>query len=89
MIFDMISFPSSSVAKKYACNAEDLGSIPGSQRSPGEGNSYPILCLEEPMGREAWWVIDHGSQGLKHFHFFSLGVRGVSLKFVPLRNKLV
>ena len=56
MIFDMISFPSSSVAKKYACNAEDLGSIPGSQRSPGEGNGNPLQysCLENSMDRGTW-----------------------------------
>ena len=36
----------------------DLGSIPGSRRSPGEGNDYPLQysCLENPMGRGAWWA---------------------------------
>ena len=36
------SFPGGSEAKEYACNAEDLGSIPGSGRSPGEGNGYTL-----------------------------------------------
>ena len=38
-----------------ACNAGDLGSIPGSGRSPGEGNNNPLKysCLENPMDREA------------------------------------
>ena len=37
-------FPGGSVGKESACNAGNLGSIPGSGRSPGEGNSYPLQC---------------------------------------------
>ena len=39
----------------------DMGSIPGSGRSPGEGNSNPLwyFCLENPMDRKAWWAIVH------------------------------
>ena len=39
----------------------DIGSIPGSGRSPGEGNGNPLQhsYLENPMDREAWWVIAH------------------------------
>ena len=49
-------FPGSSVSKESACNAEDLGSIPGSGRSPGEGNGNPLQysCLKNPMDRGAW-----------------------------------
>ena len=45
-----------------ACNVEDLGSIPGSGRSPGEGNGNPLQysCLENPMDRGAWWATVHG-----------------------------
>ena len=45
-----------------ARNAEDLGSIPGSGRSPGEGNGNPLqyLCLENPMDGGDWWAIVHG-----------------------------
>ena len=45
------------MAKASACNAGDLGSIPGSWRSPGEGNGNPLQysCLENPMDRGAWW----------------------------------
>ena len=53
------SFPGSSpVGKESAYNAGDLGSIPGSGRSPGEGNGNPLQysCLENPMDREAWQV---------------------------------
>ena len=37
-----LGFPGSSAGKKSACNAGDLGSIPGLGRSPGEGNGYPL-----------------------------------------------
>ena len=42
--------------KASASNAGDPGSIPGSGRSPGEGNGNPLQysCLENPMVREAW-----------------------------------
>ena len=37
-----MGFPHSSVGKESACNAGDLGSIPGSGKSPGEGIGYPL-----------------------------------------------
>ena len=45
-----------------ACNAEDLGPIPGSGRSPREGNGNPLQysCLGNPMDGEAWWATVHG-----------------------------
>ena len=48
--------------KASACNAGDLGSIPGSGRSPGEGNGNPLQysCLESPMDGGAWWATVHG-----------------------------
>ena len=55
-------FPGGSEVKASARNAGDLGSIPGSGRSPGEGNGNPLQysCLENPMDREAWWATVHG-----------------------------
>ena len=55
-------FPGGSEVKASACNAGDLGSIPGSGRSPGEGNGNPLQysCLENPMDGGAWWSTDHG-----------------------------
>ena len=49
-------FPGGSEGKASAYNAGDLGSIPRSGRSPGEGNGTPLQysCLENPMDREAW-----------------------------------
>ena len=54
-------FPDGSDGKESACNARDLGSIPGSGRSPGEGNSYPLhySCLDNSVDREAWWLQSH------------------------------
>ena len=47
--------PCISDGKESACNAGDLGSIYGSERSPGEGNGNPLQysCLENPMDRGA------------------------------------
>ena len=57
-----LGFPHSSVDKESACNAGDLGSIPGLGSSPGEGNGNPLQypCLEDPMDRGAWWATAHG-----------------------------
>ena len=57
-------FPGGSDGKESACNAGDLGSIPGSGRSPGEGNGYPLQysCLERSLDRGAWWAQAIGLQ---------------------------
>ena len=57
-----MGFPGGSDDKESTCNAGDLGSIPGSERSPGEGNGSPFLyfCLENPVDREAWQTTIHG-----------------------------
>ena len=46
--------------KESACNV-DVDSIPGSGRSPGEGNGNPLQysCLGNPMDRRAWWATFH------------------------------
>ena len=48
--------------KESACNAGDQGSVPGSGRSPGEGNGNPLQysCLENSMDRGAWQATVHG-----------------------------
>ena len=55
-------FSGDSEVKASACNVGDLGSIPESGRSPGEGNGNPLQysCLENPMDRGAWWAPVHG-----------------------------
>ena len=49
-------------AKNPPANAEDTGSVPGLERSPGEGNGYPLQYsrLENPMDRGSWWATVHG-----------------------------
>ena len=59
------------MVKKPPANAgdvRDMGSIPGSGRSPGKGNGNTLQysCLEDPMDRGAWWVIVHGAQRMGH-----------------------
>ena len=55
-------FPGASVVKNLPANAGDTGLIPGSERSPGEGNGDPLQCscLENPTDRGAWWAAVHG-----------------------------
>ena len=77
-----ILFNSYSDGKASACSAGDRGSIPGSGRSPGEGNGNPLQhsCLENPMDGGAWKATVHGvtksrtrlSDFTFHFLFFIL-----------------
>ena len=57
-----VGFPGSLAGKESACNAGDLGSIPGLGRPPGEGNGYPLQYsgLENSMDRGAWQATVHG-----------------------------
>ena len=57
-----MGFPCSLVGKESACNAGDLGLIPGLGRLPGEGNGNPLQysCLENLMDRGAWQATVHG-----------------------------
>ena len=69
-ISSLVGFPCGSVGKESACNEEDLGSIPGLGRSPGEGKGYPLQYsgLENSMD-----CIVHGVRmsqtRLSNFHF--------------------
>ena len=55
-------FPGGSDGKEFTCNVGDVGLIPGSGRSPREGNGYPLQysCLENAIDREAWQGTVHG-----------------------------
>ena len=55
-------FPGGSDSKASAYDVGDPGSIPGSGRSPGEGNGNPLLCscLENPRDGGAWWDAVYG-----------------------------
>ena len=66
-----MGFPGSSAGKESACNSGDSGSIPGSGRSPAEGNGYPLhysglqnphcqrnLAGYSPWGHKEWYMIE-------------------------------
>ena len=55
-------FSGGSLVKNLPANAGGVVSIPGSGRSPGEGNGNPLQysCLRNPMDRGAWWATVHG-----------------------------
>ena len=57
-----MGFPGGSDSKASACSVEDLGSIPGSERFPEEGNGSPLQysSLGNPMDGGAWWAPVHG-----------------------------
>ena len=57
-----MGFPGGSVVKNPPASAEDVGSIPGSGKSPeeGNGNSVQYSCLGNPIDRGAWWTTVHG-----------------------------
>ena len=67
-------FSGGSAGKESACNAGDLGLIPGLGRSPGEGNSYPLQYsgLENFMDCKVHEVVK-SQTGLNDFHFTDAG----------------
>ena len=60
--FKSLDLTGGSEGKESACNAGDPGSIPGSGRSPGEGNSSPLqyFCMKNSMDRGTRWLTVHG-----------------------------
>ena len=56
-----LCFPGGSVAQNPHANAGDVGSIPRSERFPGEGNCNPLQysCLGNSMDRGTWWAISN------------------------------
>ena len=64
----VLGFPHNSVGKSSACKAGDPDSIPGSRKSPGEGNGKPpqYSCLENPMDRGTWQATVHGITRVRH-----------------------
>ena len=66
----LLGFPDISVGEESACNVRDLGSIPGSGRSTGEGNRYPLQLsgLENSMDCMVCEVTNSQTR-LSDFHF--------------------
>ena len=60
--FNPGDLPGGSDGKESAYNVGDPGAIPGSGRSPTEGNGNPLKysCLENPMDRGTWWATIRG-----------------------------
>ena len=58
----ILDLPGRSVVKNPPANSEDMGSIPGLGRSPGERNGNPLQysCLWNSMDRRTWWTQVHG-----------------------------
>ena len=59
-----MGFPGGASGKEpKAGDIRDMGSIPGSRRSPGGGDGNPLqyVCLENPIDRGAWWSMVHGA----------------------------
>ena len=76
-----LGFPGGSAGKESACNVEDLGSIPGTGRSPGEGNSYPLQysglensmdCIVHGVAKSQTLLSDFYLLILVIVHLFSL-----------------
>ena len=62
LVIVYLGFPGGSVVKNPPASAGDAGLIPGSGRSPGEGNGNPLQysCLGNPIDRGAWQTTVHG-----------------------------
>ena len=77
-----MGFPGGASGIEFTCKAgdiRDMGSIPGSGRSPGEenGNPFQYSCLGNPKDRGAWWAIVHRvSKSMHSFHFRLLSSGG-------------
>ena len=65
---EIMGFPSGQVGKESTCSAGDPGSIPGSGRSPGEGNGNTLQysCLGNRRDRGAWQATAHGVTRVRH-----------------------
>ena len=64
-VCELVGFPGGSDSKESSCNAGDLGSIPGFERSPGGGHGNPLQysCLENPHGQRS--LVGYSSWGRK------------------------
>ena len=63
-----LGFPCGSAGRESACNVEDVGSIPGLGRSPGEGKSYPLQYSGLENSMDYTWVAKSRTQ-LTDFHY--------------------
>ena len=75
--------------KELACNARDVGSIPGSGRSPGDGNDNLLQysCLKNAMGRGAWQATDHEAVKSQTRPSNSVGTYSITSKFLGKEHR--
>ena len=76
------------MVKNLPDNVGDLGLIPGSGRSLGEGNGTPLQCLGNPMDRGAWWATVHGLAESNMSECLST-IRCIKYSFYYLRSHLI
>ena len=88
-----LGFPCGSAGKESACNAGDLGLIPGVGRSPGEGKGYPLQYSgpENSMDWGVWQAIVHGvaksRTGLGDFHAHTNSHLGIKTEMSTLPSR--
>ena len=83
----MLYFPCGSAGKESACNAGDLGSIPGLGRYPGKGKGYPLQYsgLENSMDCIVHVVAKSQTQ-LSDFYFHISHIQKIKLDQAPKKN---
>ena len=84
-VFRNLDFPCGPVVKNLSASAGDSGSIPGSGRFAGEGNSNPLQysCLDNPMDSGAWWATIHGIKTVGHNQVTKHELRNLTLPRYP------
>ena len=93
MSFHFRGFPCGSAGKESTCNMEDLGSIPGLGRSPGEGKGYPLQYsgLENSVDYIVHGVVKSQTRPSDfdfHFIHIFMAVRGLSCSTRDLQSPL-
>ena len=85
-----LGFPCGSAGKEFACNAGDLGSIPGLERYPGEGKGYPLQYygLENSMDYAIHGVAKSQTR-LSDFHFTSVLSGSLSHHLISVSKETV
>ena len=101
-ISPLSGFPGGLVVKNLPANVGDVGSIPGSGRSPGEGNGNLLQysCLKNPMDRGAWQAAVHGvakesdttyklnNNIVQHLNYISQYSSKIKVSFSPFYTEL-
>ena len=89
ILFSFVGFPGGSDGNESACSAGDLGSIPGSRRSPGEGNGNPLWysCLENFMNREellfSWTLFPFTNLSFPHLKLLCSDSYSIIIYLIP------